>query len=395
MARFLSTSVTAYSEHNKVQLVHGGSTYFDLLVQLISNAVQSIHLQIYIFDDDETGMRVVEALIQAADRGVQVYVLADGYASQTMSGRVIGRMRKAGIHFRYFEPIFKGRYFYFGRRMHYKVFVADARHCLVGGINIANRYNDLHGKQAWLDFAIFAEGQVAANLFQMCVEMWVKSPTEIRQVLLRQNLPPLMKDAHCLVRIRKNDWVFSHNQVTKSYLEMFRRSKESIIIMSSYFLPGRVFRKNLSDAVKRGVQVKVVVAGISDIMLAKHAERYIYRWIFRKNIQLYEYPKTVLHAKLAVSDGRFVTAGSYNVNNISAYASVEVNLDVDNAEFAEHVAQTLDQIIQRDCVQVTQDDYRVKFNLLHYVWQYICYEIIRVVFFLFTFYFKQHRKRFR
>lgn len=394
MSRFLSKSLTAYTRHNTVQLVRGGSDYFNLLVQLAAQAQQSIHLQIYIFDDDETGKLIVDALIGAAMRGVQVFILVDGYASQVMSGRVIEQMRNAGIHFRMFEPVFRSRYFYFGRRMHYKVFVADARYCLVGGINIANRYNDMPGKPAWLDFAIFAEGEVAANLFQICVEMWVKSETDIKKLLLRQNLPPVNKSADCLVRVRKNDWVFGQNQVSKSYLEMFRNASNSIIIVSSYFLPGRVFRKNLSNAIRRGVQVRVVVAGISDIKLAKHAERYIYRWIFRKNIQLYEYSKTVLHAKLAVSDGKFVTSGSYNVNNISAYASVELNLDIENTAFANQVTHELERLIQNDCVPVTREDYRIKFNILHYTWQYICYEVIRLVFFLFTFYFKQHRKRF-
>lgn len=394
MSRFLSKSLTAYTRHNTVQLVRGGSDYFNLLVQLAAQAQQSIHLQIYIFDDDETGKLIVDALIGAAKRGVQVFILVDGYASQVMSGRIIEQMRSAGIHFRMFEPVFRSRYFYFGRRMHYKVFVADARYCLVGGINIANRYNDMPGKPAWLDFAIFAEGEVAVNLFQICVEMWVKSETDVKKLLLRQNLPPVNKSADCLVRVRKNDWVFGQNQVSKSYLEMFRNASNSIIIVSSYFLPGRVFRKNLSNAIRRGVQVRVVVAGISDIKLAKHAERYIYRWIFRKNIQLYEYSKTVLHAKLAVSDGKFVTSGSYNVNNISAYASVELNLDIENTAFANQVTHELERLIQNDCVPVTREDYRIKFNILHYTWQYICYEVIRLVFFLFTFYFKQHRKRF-
>jgi len=79
-----------------------------------------------------------------------------------------------------------------------------------------------------------------------------------------------------------------------------------------------------------GVIIKVVQAGISDIALSKYAERYMYRWLLRNKVEIYEYQKTVLHGKIAVCDDQWMTVGSYNVNNLSAYASIELNLDVDN-----------------------------------------------------------------
>jgi cardiolipin synthase A/B len=137
-----------YSINNKVQLVRGGKPYFELLLNLINNAAESIHLQTYIFDDDETGMLVADALKAAVRRNVSVYLLADGYASQVMSARFINELKAAGINFRFFEPFFKSRQFYFGRRLHHKIFVADARFALAGGINITNRYNDMPERSA-------------------------------------------------------------------------------------------------------------------------------------------------------------------------------------------------------------------------------------------------------
>lgn len=153
-------AASSFTTQNTVQLVRGGKYYFDLLLQLIGNASESIHLQTYIYDDDETGCMVADALMAAAKRNVQVYLLADGYASQVMSKKIITELKEAGVHFRFFEPFFTSKHFYFGRRMHHKVFVADARFALVGGINIANRYNDMPGKTAWLDFALYAEGEL-------------------------------------------------------------------------------------------------------------------------------------------------------------------------------------------------------------------------------------------
>jgi cardiolipin synthase len=115
----------------------------------------------------------------------------------------------------------------------------------------------------------------------------------------------------------------------------------------------------------------------------------MYRWLFRKGIDIYEYPHNILHGKIAVYDGAWVTAGSYNVNNISAYASIELNLDINNSSFANHVSKTLLDIIKKECVHVTEDEYRVTYNIFSRFLQYLSYETVRLVFFLFTFYFRQ------
>jgi cardiolipin synthase A/B len=154
-----------FSDNNRVKLVRGGREYFDLLLQLIHSAKEFIHLQTYIFSHDETGSLVADALKKAAERNVAVYLLVDGYASQALSKSFIADLKSAGVNFRFFEPLFRSRNFYFGRRMHHKVFVADARHSLVGGINIADRYNDFEGHPAWLDFALYCEGETGKKIF--------------------------------------------------------------------------------------------------------------------------------------------------------------------------------------------------------------------------------------
>lgn len=392
MAQSLKKALTNYTTRNTVELLRGGGDYFQRLKEFIDAAEYSVHLQVYIFDDDVTGKYIGESLMNAARRGVSVYVMLDGFASQVMAASYIDALKESGIHFRMFEPVFKSNDFYFGRRMHYKVIVVDACYCLVGGINIADRYNDLPNDPAWLDFALLAQGEVAVNLFQVCAKMWARSSAEAKKISRSLTVPHALENADCMIRIRKNDWVQRQSQVSASYLEMFRSAKDQIIIMSSYFLPGRTFRKSLSTAVRRGVKVKLVLAGTSDIMISKHAERYIYRWIFKNKMELYELSQGVLHAKVATSDHKFVTVGSYNVNNISAYASVEMNLDVKDEAFAVKVTRELELIIANECKLITAYDFALEFNLFQKIWQYICYQVIRFIIFLFTFYFKQKER---
>jgi cardiolipin synthase len=386
-----SISASGYSSVNRVKLIRGGKPYFDLLLQMIAGAKESIHLQTYIYDDDETGIAVAEALKEATLRNVKVYLMADGYASQVMSQSFINEMRAAGIHFRFFEPLFKSKFFYFGRRLHHKMAVVDTRYALVGGINITNRYNDMPGKPAWLDYALYTEGETARELCVLCWKTWKGFPvnmgiTPCEEKQLSFEIPAAERSD---VRMRRNDWVRRKNQISKTYLEMLRNSSSQVTILCSYFIPGHVIRRNMVQAVNRGVRVRVIAAGPSDVMLAKHAERWLYDWLLRKGIELYEYRKNILHGKIAVADDEWMTIGSYNINDISAYASIELNLDVRNPDFAKEVKHELEEIIANDCILISPEQHSSTKNIFVQFIRWFSYHFITVAFNLITFYFKQ------
>lgn len=373
-----------YTLHNRIELVKGGASYFNRLKELIRKAQYCIYVRVYIMHDDETGSGIAEELINAAKRNVGVFVVADGYASQGLSKEFIRNLKMHGIHFRYFEPLMKSSHFYFGRRMHEKIVSIDETIALIGGINIADRYNDINDTAAWLDYALLVEGEAAFHVYQYCYQQWENKPA-VSRFLVDECL---LKE-HCSVRIRFNDWVKGKNQVWRTYFNWFNQAEESITIMCSYFLPGRVLRKRLGMAAKRGVKVKLILAGPSDVMLAKYAERYLYRWMMRNNIEIYEYQPSVLHAKMMVVDDRWVTIGSFNVNNVSAYASMESNFDVRNKPFASSVQTSMDAIIEKDCIHVTKKSPVFNAGIFKQFFQKSAYELIRVVLNLSTFYFKQ------
>jgi cardiolipin synthase len=115
----------------------------------------------------------------------------------------------------------------------------------------------------------------------------------------------------------------------------------------------------------------------------------MYNWFLRNGIELYEYQPKVLHAKLATYDGKWVTVGSYNLNNISAYASVELNLDILDRGFAKDAEARLQRIVEHDCIQITPEYFQKKQTLLERFLQRSAYDIFRILLFVFTFYFKQ------
>lgn len=381
-----------FSLQNKVTLIRGGAGYFNVLLELINNATESIHIQTYIYDEDETGRQVAEALRQAVQRKVEVHLMADGYASKKISGEFVAELKAAGIRFRFFESLFRSRDFYFGRRMHHKVTVVDTKYALVGGINISNRYNDMPDAPAWLDFALYAEGEVAKELCVLCWKSWNGYPmnmglTPCEQKELRFNFSP---EERSEVRMRRNDWVRRKNQISSTYVEILRSSKKEVTILCSYFLPSGFIRRQMIDAVKRGVKIQVIAAGVSDVKVAKSAERWLYDWLLRNKIELYEYQENVLHGKMAVCDSEWMTIGSYNINNISAYASIELNLDVHNPYFVSNTRNVLQQIIKEDCIPISMEKHLRTKNIFKQFGRWLSYGFIRTVFHLFTFYFK-HR----
>ncbi len=381
----------SYTTRNKVKLIRGGKEYFDTLVGMINRSEESIHLQFYIFEDDETGLMVITALKAAARRGIPIFLHIDAYASQGLSKRTIADMKGAGIKVKRFEPLLRSRHFYFGRRLHHKVVVTDGIYSLVGGQNISDRYNDRPGEPAWMDFALYCEGEASIITQQFCRQLWRKQKPLplISKKKIEEFCEKIPENDHVQVRPRRNDWVERKNQIHKSYMEMFDQANERIIIMCSYFLPGSIYRRKLSRAVKRGVQVDVILAGISDIRIAKNAERYLYAWMLDNRIGIYEYQPTILHAKTAVYDASWVTIGSYNVNNISAHASLEFNMDVKDRSFGKLVEKELDQIIRDRCKKIDKDNYTRTTGFFKRLWQRCCYVFINNVLKLFTFYFKQ------
>lgn len=378
-----------YSFHNQVKLVEHGSDYFALLEELIENARYFIHLQVYIFDDDVTGNRIANQLMNAAQRGVAVWIVLDGFASSPH--QLIKKMQAAGIYVRMFNPVWGSKHFYFGRRLHHKLVVVDGMHAMIGSRNIADRYNDLPGQAAWFDTALYVHGQAARQLSLTCCR-YIDKKERANAVKVSDSLTDeillFLETDHCAVKISSNDWVTKKEQVTRTYEQMIREAKKELYIVCSYFLPGKIVRSLLAAAAKRGVVIKIVLAGKSDVKTSKLAEKYLYRWMKKNRICIYEYQPTVLHAKYAIADGTMMTLGSYNINSVSKYACIELNLDIRDTAIASKAARITQRIIERDCVPITTQKIITPFNPLYWV-QAAAFFIVKMMIRASTFYFRQ------
>lgn len=336
----------SYLNGHTVELVRGGEPYFSQLLHLIQEAKQSIHFQVYIFDEDETGKMVAAALKKARKRGVNIYLTVDSYGSKDLSPVFIADLKNHGIHFKYFSPL--PEHFYIlrmGRRLHHKVVVTDGAIALVGGINIADKYRGSADTAPWLDFAVRIQGPVCVELLRICERIYrEKYFGKLKTV---GSVPKHPHHGHMRSRAAFNDWFRRKNQTRDGYLAAFKHAQQSITIVASYFLPNRSIRTALKYATRRGVKVNVLLPGKSDVPMAKRATRFLYQWLLRNNIGVYEWNDSILHGKLAVVDNQWATIGSYNLNHLSQYSSIEMNIEVLDTPFATYLEKNLEQLLEQ------------------------------------------------
>jgi len=368
----------SYRSGNDVQLLFSGAHYFELMENIIATAQQSIHLQVYIFEEDETGKLIANALKKAAKRGVKVFVVVDTFGSGSLSASFIKEMISSGIYFRRFSPFVFSKRLQMRRRLHRKVIVADGNVALIGGINIADKYKGTENQIPWLDFAVKLKGAVCKDVFKICSRIWYKKlPQHILYDL--KNFTTIDNEGGKIsARIRQNDWIGKKYGISKSYKNAFRHAEKSITLVASYFLPGFQLRRMLRKASERGVHVNLILSEISDVPLTKYASCFLYDWLFRHKIHVYEYKQTVLHGKVAIVDNEWSTVGSYNLNHLSEYGSLELNVDILDKEFAHNFDEYLAQIMKNECKLIIPEEYVKNKTLIAQFRNWLAYQTLRL-----------------
>lgn len=378
-------SENLYLKKNLVTLVQSGEDFMRSCEDVIAGAETEIHLQTYILEPDETGRRIMDALKAASEsRKVKVFVLVDAYGSQNLSSAFRRELMDSGVQIKRFGKLYSRGSFHIGRRLHRKVLVADGKIAVVGGINISNKYTDQINSPAWLDFAVKVQGDAARRLLLVCRIKWKRAGFSGFPKQLRAGIEPqvLLSEAGVYVKVSQNDYINRKNEIAKSYRREISNSKRSITIVGGYFLPGGYMRRLLKEAVLRGVEIKIIVSYHSDVRLVFLARRYLYTWMLRNKISIYEYKPANVHGKVLICDSKFVSIGSYDINNLSTYSNIELNLEISDEKFAKQVNDRLEEIIEKNCVLVTIKNFRKRINPLTMFQSWISYQLVKTLFVL-------------
>jgi len=372
------TSRHEYKGGHAVELLRSGESYFAACEKVIDEARHYIHFQTYIVDDDDTGRRIVDALVRAAGRGLKVYFLLDAYGGSSFSRNLRSVVEEAGIRFRMFSPAFITKGFQLSLRLHHKVLLADGEVAIIGGMNVADRYHGTTEQKEWLDFAVKLKGPECAHTLFMLKRLWNRAFISKKDRSHETVHHPDICPEDVKVKVLQNNWYRNKIEILKSYRSAIKHAGNRIIIFASYFLPGRNERKLLRNASRRGVDITIVLAAESDAPVFKRATNFLYDFILRNNIKIYEYLPSNLHAKVATADGNWSTIGSYNLNHLSDYGSVETNVDIFDQNFAGMFEKILSEIIRKDCHQVTFKEYKKRKTWLFQLIDWLSYQMIRI-----------------
>ena len=328
---------------NRVTLLHDGEQCLGAMLNAIEGAQTEILLEMYWFGSDRTGRRFAEALCERARAGVSVYVTYDAVGSLESSPAMFEAMRAAGCQVYCYNPIrFWHPRFRVGginRRNHRKLLIVDQQIGMTGGVNLGDAWSaETEEGSRFRDEMIAIQGPVVGRMRDIFVETFEQG--------MDCTLPrtaPQPRSGNCGVRVLANDHRRQRRVIVQGYLAQMRRARKRILLVNSYFVPDRRVRRVLAQAVRRGVQVDVLLPLESDVPAVMYATRRLYGWMLKRGIRLYEWPQSILHSKVAVVDDDWCTVGTHNLDHRSWAYNLEINVVVSNAEVAQALRARLEQ----------------------------------------------------
>ena len=371
-----------YLAGNAVALLENGEQYFPALEAAIDGAAHEIFLQSYIFDDDLTGRRIADALVRAAQRGVAVRVMVDGFGGRNFVAGLLPRLREAGvqvlIYRRELRPLSLRRHRL--RRLHRKVVVVDGHVAFVGGINVVDDFDAGLLSHPRYDYAVRVEGPLLEPIVASAQRLWrlvawASFQRRDSQPLLAPPRTEPAGDIRAAYVVRDN--LRYRHAIENAYLDAIASARDEIVIANAYFFPGRRFRQALVDAAERGVRVTLLLQGLSDHPLQVYATRALYPMFLARGIRLFEYHRSHMHAKVAVVDRHWSTVGSSNIDAFSLLLAREANVVVDDTAFAGRLRASLEAAICGGARELKPSDWQ-RLPLLRRGMSWFAYQVVRL-----------------
>ena len=302
-----------------------GDRAFAAANDAIRAAQRSVRLETYTYTESPIGLRVLSALLEARQRGLQVRVIIDAVGSIELPGSFWQPLLAAGGEVRWFNPLSLGR---FAIRDHRKVFVCDERVAFIGGFNVATEYEGDGVTQGWRDLGLRVEGELAAKLAESFDDLFERADFRHRRLFrLRRFAAKKM--------VAAPDWrllLCGPGRGRNPFLHSLHRDlaqAQCVEILTPYFLPTRRLRYKLSRLARRGGRVRVILPAKSDVQLSRLAAQSLYHRLLRAGVEIWEYQPQVMHAKLLVVD-EALYVGSANLDPRSLRINYELMVRFQN-----------------------------------------------------------------
>ncbi|MBF0505780.1 MAG: hypothetical protein HQL09_02995 [Nitrospirae bacterium] len=337
---------TRFSTADSIKLLWKGKEAFTTIFDAVKGAQWLVCLEFYIFRNDETGSELAEILKQKSRNGVEVYLLYDHFGSFETPRSFWDDMRKAGVRIAASHPFKWISPFHYVHRNHRKLIIIDDLKAFTGGLNIANEYRGLHlrlKKKGWRDTGIIIEGPVVHELLRNFRKTWSiwsverqASGVERRPQLIspsEDDARPPMSGAMPVIPIFVNS-SRGRRKMRRLIYYSINHARKNIALTTAYFTPSRRMVETLEEAVARGVRVRLLVPGITDVPAAAYAGRAFFARLLRAGVEIYYYDGEMLHAKTSLFDECWGIIGSTNLDFQSLRYNDEGNIGILDLNFA-------------------------------------------------------------
>lgn len=351
LVRFISNSTNSpLTGNNSVQLLLNGEEKFPTLLNALEAATSHIHLEYYIYEDDETGNSIADILIKKAQQGVAVRFLYDHFGSHGLSNGFIKRLEDAGVDT---APFYRIKWYAFANRLNYrnhrKIIIVDGKKSFIGGINISDRYrNDAKSKNGlyWRDTHLMIDGRATIYLQYLFLCDWNFSSEN--KLHYGMDYFPLnfetQKIENEVVQIAPSGPDSKLPVIFYSIMKAIGSARERVLITSPYFIPGESLMDALIIVAKSGVEVKLLVPGKSDSKMVNSAARSYYTELLKHGVRVFTYEKGFVHAKTMVIDDDLSVIGSANMD----YRSFDLNFEVNAMLYSKEITGQLQKAFEED-----------------------------------------------
>ncbi len=361
-----------------LEFIPGGEAFFPRLLTAIASAQEEILIEMYIFETDEIGLQILDALVGAASRGVRVQIIVDALGTPHFTEEVVAQYAKKGVLFKIFRPLRNSWDFrrFFFRRLHRKTIVIDRDQAFVAGLNFSKEYAKSFDRQGKWDAAVVVYGSLAKQVRWHSRQLWKQLHFQWRAFVPSWRRHPKGINSYVV-----SDSQFGFRSIERTYSAALKRCREEVIIANAYFFPSHRFVRLLEATAKRGVRIRLLLQGShSDVPLLKLAERSLYKRLITSGIEIYEFKSNPLHAKIAVIDLAWAIVGSSNLDPWSVFSNLEGDIVSMDPRFAYQVRRTLDEILthhsQRvDVTSISERTFwaRIKSSIAYYLFRYAIY----------------------
>jgi cardiolipin synthase A/B len=338
---------------HRVRVLVDGQEAFPAMLAAIARARRYVHLETYILRADRTGRLFAEALIERARAGVAVRLMYDGFGAISLSSDYLARLREAGVETLEFRPAGGRRWTWrrWLRRDHRKVLVVDGERCFLGGLNIGDEYAPrVVGGRGWRDTHARVEGPVVADLEALFRATWHRAGGAPYRAHARVSEESVASPGSELAAALSSDDRGRRSTIRRHILHAIGRAHHHVYIASAYFMPDRGLRRSLRAAARRGIDVRILVPGASDVRSVQWAGEHTYARFLRSGVKLYQWFESHMHAKTIVVDDGWSMIGSYNLDNMSLFWNMEVVIEV----AGEVTASRLNELYLADLARSTE-----------------------------------------